>query len=179
MSAAPPASYPCLDGTARPFVPAAEPAPELDLAVTGVIASGHGHASGRNPNSPYRVSTVQLQYPHFLALGLDLGHCFPGTLNVSIAPLTYRIVQPIFACQDVRWFPERRPENFAFCRCRLVADAGAVDGYIYHPDPATKTRHPDNPSHLQILCPFVPGLALGDAVTVWASSAEIALVQPA
>lgn len=146
--------------------------------MTGMIASGHGHASGRNPQSPYRVSTIQLQYPHFLALGLDLGHCYPGTLNVSIAPLTYRILQPTFACRDVHWFPERRPENFAFCRCRLLADAGTVDGYIYHPDPATKTRHYDNPSHLQILSPFLPGLALGAMVRVLVCSKEIELCAP-
>lgn len=178
MSATPPPLYPCLDGTPRPFVPAGEPAPELDLAVTGVIASGHGHASGRNPQSPYRVSTIQLQYPHFLALGLDLGRCYPGTINVSIAPLTYRILQPVFTCLDVRWFPERRPENFAFCRCRLLAEAGAVDGFVYHPDPATKTRHYDNPSHLQVLAPFVPGLAWGARLTVLVSSREIEIHTP-
>jgi hypothetical protein len=173
-----PQSYPCLDGTLRPFVPADEPARDLDLTVPGVVASGHGHASGRNPASRYLGGTIKLQYPHFLALGLDLGHCYPGTINVSIAPLSYRIVQPTFALRDVHWFAERQPEHFAFCRCRLLAEAGATDGYIYHPDPATKTRHYDNPSHLQLLLPFLPGLALGSLVRVLASSLEIEILAP-
>lgn len=169
-------NHQCLDGQFRPFVPAAEPAADLDLSVAGVIASGHGHASGRNPASRYVGGTIQLQYPHFLALGLDLGRCFPGTINVSIAPLTYRILRPAAVLQDVRWFPERRPENFAFCRCHVLAAPGGVEGYIYQPDPATKTQHYDNPSHLQILAPFVPGLAPGSAVTVLVSSVEVEIV---
>lgn len=168
-----PRSYPCLDGVFRPFVPASEPAVDLDRVVAGVVASGHGHASGYNPASRYLGGTIQLQYPHFLALGLDLGRCYPGTINVSIAPHRYHILQPAFVFCDVRWFADRQPENFAFCRCRLLAETGTADGFIYHPDPATKTHHHDNPSHLQILSPFVPGLALASPVRALVSSKEI------
>ena len=43
---------------------------------------GHGVASGRSTDGPYPEGSIALQRPHFARLGLDLGACFNGTLNV-------------------------------------------------------------------------------------------------
>jgi len=139
-----------LDGALHSLPATPADATGFDLSVTGVISRGHGHASGRNPDSRYAGGTLPLQYPHFKRFGLDLGRFHPGTLNLSIAPRTFEIIRPAWRFEAVRWFPDRRPENFSFCHCLLQGPAFRLAGWLYVPDPATKTRHPDSPSHLQL-----------------------------
>lgn len=166
-------SYPCLDGVARPFRSGLYEPTDFDIRVGGVIEHGFGHASGQNPRSPYPGGTLGRQYPLFKQQGLDLGTCYPGTLNVSIAPRTFRLQDPPYVFTDIVWYPGRKGENFSFCHCILIAGGLQVAGYVYYPDPATKTRHYDNPSHLQIIAPYLPGLGYGSWVELALNSAEI------
>ncbi|MCP4165129.1 MAG: hypothetical protein GY759_04450 [Chloroflexi bacterium] len=169
----PVARYRCLDGKRRPLRLSPLPESEFDSHVAGVLSSGHGHASGRNPESPYIGGTLNLQYPIFKRLGLDLGECYPGTLNISITPFTYQIIEPEHEFLDIAWFPGRQAENFCFCRCLVFASGRPLGGYLYHPDPATKVTHPDNPSHLQIVSPYIPSLVIGSPVDVGFRSQDV------
>lgn len=145
--------------------------------MSGVVERGHGVASGRGAAAPHPEGSLARQYPIFKERGLDLGHCFGGTLNVSIRPLTYRLIQPSWRFTDVRWSPVQPPENFLLARCHIVHASRSIAGWVYQPDPATKTVHVDDPSHLQVVAPFVPSLGYGSGVTLRLRSREIELVE--
>jgi hypothetical protein len=145
-----------------------------DLYVEGVIEPGFGHASGTR-SGRYPQGTINLQRPHFLARGLDISHCFAGTINLSIAPRQYRVKRPEFVLRDISWMEGRRPENFFIGRCRICGASAPVDGFIYFPDPSTKESSCDSPSHFQLLGPFVPDLTYGARLGVQFRSEEFEL----
>ena len=60
--------------------------------IPATIVQGHRVASGLNGNPRFPGGTLRMQLPFFAELGLDLSAFYPGTLNVSIAPLSYRVV---------------------------------------------------------------------------------------
>jgi hypothetical protein len=70
---------------------------EYDLVVTGVVEPGFGYASGAR-SEKYPEGTINLQRPHFAERGLDISHCFAGTINLSIAPRRFRIRKPDSCC---------------------------------------------------------------------------------
>ena len=86
-----------------------------------------------------------MQVPFFAEQGLDLGNFHLATLNVSIAPLRYAVIEArhTFKCLD--WHPEDPAEDFSFFDCRLLESRTGewVEGFVYYPHPDTK------PSHLQ------------------------------
>jgi len=106
-----------------------------------------------------------MQAPHFHALGLDLTAFFGGTVNVSIAPLRYRVVQAPVTFRAVKWHPTEPAEDFSFFDVRLLRDGQPpVEGLIYYPHPETKPEHFQKPDVLELLLPFVEGLSYGAAL---------------
>lgn len=106
-----------------------------------------------------------MQLPFFLALGLDLGGFYPGTLNVSIAPLSYRVVRARLTFRGVKWHPTEPAEDFSFFDVTVHRDgAPPVSGMIYFPHPDTKPEHFQKPDVLELLLPWEEGLAYGTAI---------------
>ena len=129
------------------------------------LVPGHQVASGLNGNPHFPGGTLRMQMPHFLALGLDLSPFYLGTMNVSIAPLQYRVVKPRLTFRSVRWHPKEPAEDFSFFDVRLSRDEAApVAGLIYFPHPETKPAHFQQADVLELLMPFVAGLNYGDAL---------------
>ena len=141
------------------------------------LLRGHGVASGGAPASPYPAGTIALQRPHFARLGLDLGDCFAGTLNLSVAPLEWRLQDPDYRFERLPWTPLHPPETFCFWRIQLKrlalgegpASPGggsyapvAVAGWIYWPDPSTKMRHFQPPQVVEVLAPHLGRLLPGE-----------------
>jgi hypothetical protein len=87
--------------------------------VDGILERGYGVASGTGTDSPYPRGTIEMQIPFFKALGLDLTRFFPGTLNVSISPKTFQLINPEFTFRQVHWTDRHPPEDFSFSRCQL------------------------------------------------------------
>jgi len=130
------------------------------------LMQGHRVASGLNGNPRFPGGTLLMQSPHFLARGLDLGVYHRGTLNVSIAPLTYRVVQPRLTFRDVKWHPVEPQEDFSFFDVSLVRPGQPpVAGLIYYPHPDTKPEHFQAPDILEMLLPYVEGLTYGMELT--------------
>ena len=103
-----------------------------------------------------------MQIPHFLKLGFDLTQKYPGTLNVSVAPLKYRIVKPQYTFKRLQWHPTEPAEDFSFFDVRLLhPGAGPVAGFIYYPHPETKPEHFQAADVLELLLPFVEGITYG------------------
>lgn len=141
------------------------------------IVSGHRVASGQNGNPLFPGGTLKMQTPFFRALSLDLSRYHSGTLNVSIAPLHYRVVAPKRTFRAVKWHPSEPAEDFSFFDVRLLRDdLPAVEGLIYFPHPDTKPAHFQKPDVLELLLPFVEGLAYGAEIRLEVPSEQMRIL---
>ena len=101
----------------------------------------------------------------FLKLGgLDLDLFFTGTINISIAPLKYKLVKPAYTFRQIGWTGLHPPEDFSFSPCRVLFQAMGFDGYIYYPHPETKIRHFQAPSVIEVITDKIPGIGYGSQV---------------
>jgi hypothetical protein len=131
---------------------------------TGKIVPGYQVASGRGGDPLFPPGTIQMQIPHFKQRGMDLSSYFHGTLNVNIAPLRYEVRFPKLTLWHVQWHPTEPAEDFSFFDVQLIQPKGKIDGLVYYPHPETKPKHFQKPQVLELLLPFVPGLAYGDLI---------------
>jgi hypothetical protein len=132
--------------------------------LSGTVMPGHGVASGRAANSPYPQGSIAMQMPFFKELGLDLGHCWPGTLNVSIAPQTWQLLRADHCFERLQWTHLHPPETFSFVAVQLTWRSQHTGAWLYRPHPETKAAHHQAPSVMEIIAPRMEGLAYGDAV---------------
>ncbi len=133
--------------------------------ISATIVQGHRVASGLNGNPKFPGGTLRMQLPFFAELGLDLSAFYPGTLNVSIAPLSYRVVQPRHTFRAMKWHPEDPAEDFSFFDVTVHRDGAApVSGWIYFPHPDTKPVHFQKPDVLELLLPWTEGLSYGTKI---------------
>ena len=103
-----------------------------------------------------------MQRPVFAALGLDLGSCWDGTLNLSVAPLEIRLSQPDHCFPLVEWTDRHPPETFSFWRIQIHSPRnGVVSGWIYQPHPETKQQHHQPASMVEVLAPHLDGIVRG------------------
>jgi len=145
------------------------------MQLQGVVVAGHGVASGRAVDSPYPQGTIAMQMPFFKALGLDLSACWPGTMNVSIAPTTWQLLQADHCFDHLQWTHLHPAETFSFVRLALLGWHGHVNAWLYRPHPETKAAHHQSTSVLEILAPRIEGLAYGDSVTLELPAAALAI----
>lgn len=141
------------------------------------VVPGHRVASGWNGDPRFPGGTIRMQTPHFAKLGLDLGGFHPATINVSIAPRFYQIVAPRLTFRTVKWHPTEPAEDFSFFDVRVtVPGRDPVSGLIYQPHPETKPEHFQQPDVLELLLPFVDGVAYGDAIQLEVPAAQMRFV---
>ena len=130
--------------------------------IDAVGVQGHRVASGLNGNPKFPGGTLRMQWPFFKELGLDLSAFYPGTLNVSIAPMSYRVVRARHTFRALKWHPEDAAEDFSFFDVTVHReDAVPVKGWIYFPHPETKPVHFQKPDVLELLLPWSQGLGYG------------------
>ena len=130
------------------------------MVLDGVVVAGFGVASGKCGG----LGTIAIQKPYFMALGLDLSHCFNGTINLDLAPLRIAAVIGDYYFEQVKWHRQHRPENFSLVSCQLICNDNVYHGYIYYPDPATKPAHFQPDSVLEVLAPLIPNLSYGTKI---------------
>ncbi|MCB9113026.1 MAG: hypothetical protein H6634_17420 [Anaerolineales bacterium] len=139
----------------------------------GILVRGHQVAS--RPSKDYPYGTIEKQKPFFTALGLDLHEYFNGTLNISIAPLTFEMSSPELTFPLVEWTDLHPPETFSFSRCKVIFNGAEFQGWVYYPHPETKERHFQNPSLLEVIAHEIPNIHYGDSVEVEVNLDEITL----
>lgn len=139
--------------------------PNRSIATEATVIKGYQKASGLVPYLE-PGGTIKAQLPHFKRAGLDLEHCFHGTLNLAIAPLTFRIVNPLAVCRAVIWSERHAPEDFYFARAIVKYGGRDYQGCLYYPDPAGKVLHFHNSSTLEILAPPIEGVHYGSRATI-------------
>jgi hypothetical protein len=137
----------------------------------GILVRGHQVAS--RPSKDYPYSTLEKQKPYFKSFGLDLYPYFNGTLNISIAPLTFKILKPEFTFEKLEWTYLHPPETFSFSRCNVVFKNKEYAGFVYYPHPETKRNHFQNPSLMEVITFEIRNIQYGDAVEVVIDSDEI------
>ena len=148
-------------------------------SVAARIVPGHRVASGLNANPRFPGGTLLMQAPVFRALGFDLAVYHQGTMNVSIAPLRYRVVKAPTTFRQVKWHPTEPAEDFSFFDVQLtLADTPPVAGKIYYPHPDTKPEHFQQPDVLELLLPYVEGLNYGDEVDLRIPAEQMILETP-
>lgn len=151
----------------------------MNPTVSARIVPGHQVASGQNQNPRFPGGTLRMQAPHFLALGFDLGAYHTGTINVSIAPFAYRVVQAPTTFHSVKWHPTEPAEDFSFFDVRVTPRGGApVAGKIYYPHPETKPEHFQRPDVLELLLPFIDGVSYGMELTLEIPAEQMILQLP-
>jgi hypothetical protein len=144
--------------------------------ISATIVQGHRVASGLNGNPKFPGGTLRMQLPFFRDLGLDLSSYHLGTLNVSIAPLSYRVVQPKWTFQNVKWHPTEPAEDFSFFDVVVHRDdAAPVSGLIYFPHPDTKPEHFQSPDVLELLLPWTERLGYGSKLRLDVPAEQMAL----
>ncbi len=145
-------------------------------AVDGRVVRGHGVASGRGGDPRFPGGSLRMQAGPFLDRGLDLSAFHPGTVNVGIAPHTYRILTARHTFRGVKWHPTEPAEDFSFFDVRgNLPGVPAVAGLVYYPHPDTKPAHFQAADVLELLLPFVPGLAYDAPIRVQVLAAQIAI----
>ena len=148
--------------------------PQSQPAIAARLVEGHRVASGLNGDVRFPGGTLRMQFPHFLALGLDLTAFHLGTLNVSISPLAYRVVKPRHTLTQVKWHHTEPAEDFSFFDVRVrPAGLPAITGLIYFPHPDTKPEHFQQPDVLELLLPFIKGLRYGMVLTLEVPPAQM------
>jgi len=139
--------------------------------IPGILVQGHQVAS--KPSKEYPYGTLEKQKPYFQQLGLDLSDCFNGTLNVSIAPLTFKVISAQYTFELVKWTDLHPPETFSFSHCKVIFNSAEYSGWVYYPHPETKKAHFQNPSVLEIVTQKVSGIRYGDKLEVVLNPKEI------
>ena len=141
------------------------------VSVRGIIVRGYRVASQKSKDYPY--GTIDKQKPVFKNLGLDLERYYSGTLNVSIAPYTFKMTNPTYTFRQVAWTDLHPPEDFSFSRCKIIFKGKQYEGYVYYPHPETKKRHFENASILEVMTAHIPDLNYGDQVEVELQADEV------
>jgi hypothetical protein len=137
-----------------------------NVVIKGIVTQGHGVASGKAKNSPYPQGSLAMQMPFFKLLGLDLSDFWLGTLNVSIAPQEWALLQADHYYEQLAWTHLHPPETFSFVKLQLVWKTHSVGAWLYYPHPETKAAHHQNASVMEIIAPRLEGLAYGDTVSL-------------
>jgi hypothetical protein len=146
------------------------------ILIPGIIKPGHQVASGNAINSPYDRGTIEMQLPFFKHLELDLTNFFLGTLNISIAPYKFKIIQPQYTFKNVQWHPNYPAETFSFSPCKVVFENISYAGFIYYPHPETKIGHFQDSSILEAIAMPIPNINYGDQVQLEINSSEIMII---
>ena len=129
----------------------------------GTLVRGYGVASGEAVDSPYPAGTISLQAPLLAQRGVDLSGFHPATLNLAFGGCRWRLRDPDAQVVRLRWSDRHPPETFSFWRVRLrrPGQGHGLEALIYYPHPETKRNHHHSPDRLELLAPWIEGLAAG------------------
>jgi len=142
--------------------------------INGRVVKGHQVAS--RPSKDYPYSSLEKQKPYFRSLGLDLDPYFNGTLNISIAPHEFKIINPEFTFPLVEWTDLHPPETFSFAKCRVTFKRQTCDGWVYYPHPETKKTHFQNSSLIEVITYKIELINYGDALELEVDPQQIKIL---
>ncbi|HYD80188.1 MAG TPA: hypothetical protein VEC06_10300 [Paucimonas sp.] len=132
--------------------------------IPGIVVRGHGVASGASGDRRFPGGTIRLQKPFFQSRGIDLSAYWPGTVNIDLAPVEPVPRHPLFD-ERVAWF-DGVEERFILSPAEIEIRGRRFAGLWYYPHPETKPEHFQAATVVELLLPWIDGLAAGDIVAV-------------
>jgi len=147
------------------------------MIIKGKIVKGHGVASGISKNTPYPKGSLEMQFPFFKKMGLDLYHFYKGTINIDISPFLWKPLNPDYYLKQVNWTDQIPPESFMFFECKLIFDSKTYPGIIYFPDPKTKVQHYQEENMIEVISSEIPNLEYGLGITIEIGDEKIEINQ--
>jgi hypothetical protein len=145
------------------------------VSVNGVVVEGHRVAS--SPSKDYPYGAIEKQKPIFKRLGLDLSPYYAATMNISIKPNTFELLAPEYIFQAVRWTDLHPPEDFSFSRCKVRYSQQDYEGIVYYPHPETKIRNFQDPSIVEVMAEYIPGISYGSHVELILNTVEVRVIK--
>jgi len=142
--------------------------------LAGILMRGHQVAS--RPSKDYPYSSLEKQKPYFKSLGLDLSEFYNGTLNISIAPLNFKMKAPEMTFELVEWTDLHPPETFSFSRCKVIFSSHEYSGWIYYPHPETKKAHFQDDSIIEVIAHPIANVQYGDRLGIKINPNEIQIL---
>lgn len=144
------------------------------------LVKGYGVASGLASDSPYPAGSIVLQAPLFAARGLDLSPYFAGTLNLAFAGSRWRLRQPDVRFEQLRWTALHPPETFSFWHVALrwQGARAPIAALLYWPHPETKCHHHHASDRLELLAPWIEGVAQLQGLELGVDPARCRRIQP-
>lgn len=144
-------------------------------SVSAILKEGHKIASGTAEHSPYPNGSISMQAPHFKRHGINLDNLHLATLNLSITPHEFSMINPEFTVQDLHWAEGFPAEDFSFSQCEIIFNDTEYKGLVYYPHPETKIGHFHNESIIEVITYYVPDIHYGDEVILKLNSSEVAI----
>ena len=99
-------------------------------------------------------------------MGLNLDDCFNATLNLSIYPYSFAILNPDYTFENVQWLENIHPETFSFVKCKIEYMSMYHNAWIYYPHPETKVDHNHSSSVIEVITEFIKDIAYNDNVII-------------
>ncbi|MFT5814584.1 MAG: hypothetical protein ACI9VT_002345 [Psychroserpens sp.] len=130
------------------------------------LVKGHQVASGRGNDPRFPMGTISAQLPFFYALGLDLSHFYPATLNAQFNCHSIVLNHFDHYFKQVKWHDNMAAEDFKFYRCHILLNSTFYPALIYQPQVETKTEHWQPINQLELLAPFIAHVDYGDVLTL-------------
>lgn len=146
------------------------------ITLQGRVKKGFRVASGPSKAYP-EYGSIEKQKPYFKKLGLNLELTFNGTLNISIHPYQFKMVNPQYTFRRVKWTELTNAETFSFSRCKIKFQGKEYDGWVYYPHPETKREHFQDASTVEVLAPFIPNVKYRNVVEITFNAREIEITK--
>jgi len=144
-------------------------------SVSAIVKEGHKIASGTAEHSPYPYGSISMQAPHFKHHDIILDNFHLATLNLSITPHKFSMINPEFTVRDLHWADGFPAENFSFSQCEIKFNGNEYKGLVYYPHPETKIGHFHNDSIIEVITSYVPNIHYGDEVILKLNHSEITI----
>jgi len=143
------------------------------ISLRGNIKQGLRIASGLNPDRSLKLNnTIAQQKPFFIKAGIpDMESMHNGTINLFIAPATFKITKPHYEV-TCEWF-KGVTETFHLVKADIEYNNAIYQGYVYYPCPSAVKNHDDN--IVELLAPKIVGVKYGDPITAHVAAQNITL----
>ncbi len=148
------------------------------MEVKGTVVRGHQVASGQGDDPRFPGGTLAMQFPYFSELGLDLSEFYPATINVSISPLDFFIVDADYVFTQVKWHEIEPAEDFSFICCQLRVGEEMARGFVYYPHPETKPEHFQPEGLIEVILDrFMPEVSYGAKTVLCFEDGKIGITE--
>lgn len=146
------------------------------MIIKGKIVKGHGIATGISTSNPYPKGSLEMQFPFFKEMGLDLYQFFKGTINIEISPFSWKPLKPDYYLENVNWTNQIPPESFIFFECKLLFESNTYPAIIYFPDPKTKVQHFQEENMIEVISSEISSIEYGKEIEIKILEGKIELI---